>query len=259
MTETALDRALGAMLAAPDEALPRLRFHERLAEAELFLLLRAEAEGDRLDPELFDADGGRYVLAFDREARLAAFAGAPAHYAAVSGRTLAAMLRGRGVGVGLNLGTPAETLVSPETVDWLAAVVGSDPAETEERPEELRPPAGLPTALVEALAVKLALAEGMARMACLAGVTYAGGRRGHLLAFVDARPGAEAALARAVGEALAFSGIEAGTLDVGFLAAADPVAATLARVGLRFDIPQPAIPAAPRPPGSGPDRPPRLR
>ncbi|MCX7644430.1 MAG: SseB family protein [Rhodobacteraceae bacterium] len=259
MTETALDHAVAAMTAAPEEALPRLRFHERLAEAELFLLLGAPADGDRLDPELFDADGGRYVLAFDREARLAAFAGAPAHYAAVSGRTLAAMLAGRGIGIGLNLGTSAETLVSAETIDWLAGVLGARPAEAEERPREVRAPAGLPPALVEGLAVKLALAEGLARLAYLAGVTYAGGRRGHLLAFVDARPGAEEALARAVGEALAFSGIEAGTLDVAFLAASDPVSATLARVGLRFDIPQPAVPAAPPPPGSDPDRPPRLR
>jgi hypothetical protein len=257
--ETPLDRALGAMLAAPDEELPRLRFHERLSDAELFLLLRAEAQDENLEPEVFDVDGGRYVLAFDREARLAAFARAPAPYAALSGRSLVRMLAGQEVGIGLNLGTSAETMVSAATIDWLWGLLASGPAEAEERPEEFHPPTGLPPELVQGLAVKLALAEGLARLAYLAGVTYAGGRREHLLAFVDARPGAEEALARAVGEALSFSGIEAGTLDVAFLPASDPASASLARVGLRFDMPEAAAPEVPRPPGSDRDRPPRLR
>jgi hypothetical protein len=91
--------------------------------------------------------------------------------------------------------------------------------------------------------------------------TYAGGRRGHLMAFVDALPGAEPSLARAVGDALTFSGIEAGSLDVGFFRASDPVAARLARVGLRFDLPEApkAEQVAGRAPGMDPDAPPRLR
>jgi hypothetical protein len=259
--ETPLDRALAAMQAAPEEDLPRLRFHERLADAELFLLLRAEARDDRVDPLLFDTGSGRYVLAFDSEARLAAFAGGPAPYAALSGRSLAAMLAGKGIGVGLNLGAPSETLVPAGAIDWLAGVLGTAPAEAEERPEELRPPADLPPALVEGLSVKLALAGGLARHAVLAGVTYAGGRRGHLLVFVDPRPGAERALAAAVGEALLFSGLEAGVLDVGFLAASEPLAARVERVGLRFDLPfpEPGPVASPSTPGSDPRRPPRLR
>jgi hypothetical protein len=50
--------------------------------------------------------------------------------------------------------------------------------------------------LIAALDGKLARAGGLARAALLARVDYVGGRRGHLMAFVDALPGAEAALAR---------------------------------------------------------------
>ena len=82
-----------------------------------------------------------------------------------------------------------------------------------------------------------------------------------MLAFVDAAPGAEGALAQAVGEALTFSGIEAGALDVAFFDASDPVAPRLARVGLRFDLPALARPerAEPSAPGMDPDKPPKLR
>jgi hypothetical protein len=82
-----------------------------------------------------------------------------------------------------------------------------------------------------------------------------------MLVFAGALPGAEGTLARAAGEALTFSGIEAGEMDVTFLEPDDPALAAVARVALRFDLPVPeALPeAVPLPPGSDPDRPPRLR
>jgi len=93
------------------------------------------------------------------------------------------------------------------------------------------------------------------------GVTYDTGAKGHLLGFVNAVEAAQGALAKAVSEALTFSGIEAGALDVGFFASSDPVAAQLARVGLRFDLPEPEQPREYKPvtPGSDPDNPPKLR
>jgi hypothetical protein len=80
-----------------------------------------------------------------------------------------------------------------------------------------------------------------------------------MLAFVDAVPGAEAALAGAVREALVFSGLEAGELDVAFLASADAAVAAMGRVGLRFDLPAPELPEGPAAPGMDPARPPKLR
>ena len=262
MTTTPIDEAHAAMEAAPENDALRLRFYDRLAGSELVLLLEAEPEGDRIRPAIFPVEGSRFALVFDREDRLTAFAEGPAPYAALSGRALAGMLAGQGIGLGVNLGVaPSSILIEAASVDWLAATLSAAPEEVEERPEELAAPVGLPEAVLTALDRRLASAEGLARMAYLVAATYAGGRRGHLMAFVDPLPGAEPSLARAVGDALTFSGVEAGSLDVGFFRAADPVAARLARVGLRFDLPE-----APKPepvagtaPGMDPDRPPRLR
>jgi hypothetical protein len=260
MSETRLDRALAAMEAAPEEDAARLAFYDRLAEAELFVLLEAEVTGDApILPRSFPVEGGPVVLAFDREERLAAFAGGPASYAALSGRALAARLAGQGVALGLNLGSSGETLLPAEALGWLAATLAEAPKVVEARLAALAAPAGLPPALLTALDAKLATAAGLARGAYLAAAEIEGGGRGHLLAFIDAAEGAEAALARAVAEALTFSGLEAAALDVAFLRASDPAAARLARVALRIDLPGAAEPPAPAAPGSDPARPPRLR
>jgi hypothetical protein len=259
MTETALDRAHAAMDAAPGDEAPRMRFFDRLAGAELFLLLEAEAGAEAISPRIFPVDGTPYVIAFDTEERLSDFAGGIAPYAALSGRALAPMLAAEGLGLALNPEVaPSATILPPETLEWLAGTLAERPREIAAKPLSVARPAGLPDALLAALDAKLATAGGLARHAWLAAVTYEGGRQGHLLAIVDAAPGAEPGLARAVGEALTFSGVEAGELDVAFFRAADPVMARLAKVGLRFDLPVPSQ-AAPSAPGMDPDRPPRLR
>ena len=58
-----------------------------------------------------------------------------------------------------------------------------------------------------------------------------------------------------------FSGIEAGALDVLFIRDSDPLAASLTRVGLRFDLPEIQAPERVEriAPGSDPDSPPILR
>ena len=110
---TPLDTAHAAMAAAPDDDTERLRFFERLADAELFLLVTEEVTGDRLSPSIFDTSDGRFVLAFDREERLTAFTEGPAPYAALPGRAIAGMLNGQDIGLGLNLGVPASALLVP--------------------------------------------------------------------------------------------------------------------------------------------------
>jgi len=255
--ETSLDRAVRAMADSPEA---ERAFYGELAATELYLALDGEAGGDTVTPQLFSVEGGTFVLVFDREDRLSAFAEGPVAHAALSGRVLAAMLAGQGVGLALNPEvTDASLLLGPEAIDWLAEALGPGPDEVEDRVREVGPPGTVPEGLLTALDRRLAAAVGRARSAYLVSATVAAGGRGHLLAFVDAAPGAEAALAALVQEALTFSGVDAGTLDVAFVAAQDPVAARLARVGLRFDLPQPETPAAPQAPGSDPGRPPRLR
>ncbi len=256
---TDLDQAHAAMEAAPEDDAARLRFYERLADTEMFMLLGAEAVDDQITPELFEIEDQRFTLVFDREERLSQFVGRAAPYAGLPGRALVQMLAGQGIGLALNLDVaPSAMLIPAEAVDWLVATLGNTPDETEARLSEVSAP-NVPEAVVTGLDRKLAIAAGMARFAYLAAATYDDGAQGHVLAFVDAAPGAEQALAGAASEALTFSGIEAGVMDVVFVRASDPLAAHLAKVGLRFDLPEPVAPQAPGAPGMDPDKPPKLR
>ncbi len=260
MSETPLDTAFLRMEANPDDDAARLGFYDRVAGSELFLLLTAEPDGDQIDPQVFETDDGGFVLAFDLENRLTDFTGASAPYAALSGRSLAKMLATEGLGIGLNLGVAPSSFLLPDTaVAWLSTTLATGPREVEARPTELLPPASLPEHLVGSLDQKLAATNGLAPFAYLVSARYQDGRNTHILAFIDPVPGAEPALAQAASEALIFSGLDAGEMDVAFFAASDPVSARLAKVGLRFDLPQPEPVSAPNAPGMDPDTPPRLR
>lgn len=247
------------MVSAPEDDQARLGFYERLADAELFLLLATEPEGENIVPEVFPLSDGSFVLAFDCEERLVEFAKRPAPYVILSGRVLTRMLVGQGLNLGLNLGAPSEHLLPQEVVMWLATTLAKKPNVISAHPSELHKPVGLPEQLVESLSVKLTAAEGLAQNAWLAGVRYKDGRQGHLLAFVGAAPGAETALAQAISEALVFSSVEAAELDVAFCEEDDRLIEKLAKVALRFDIPKPSLSEQPIAPGTDPNRPPRLR
>ena len=263
VSQTPLDAAHAAMTADPADDTARLRYYERLADGMLFVMLEAEAAGGTMQARVFETEDGPVVLAFDREERMAEAAGQVAAYAELPGRIVARTLAGQGMALGINLGVAGAGafLVPAEALEWLATLLERAPEVGEARPDQFAPPAGVPDALLAGLDAKLARAGGLATAALLAGVRYADGRHGHMLAFLDAREGAEAALARAAAEALTFSGIEAGELDVAFLAASEPAAQAMARVALRFDLAAPEeAPASPRPaPGSDPARPPNLR
>jgi hypothetical protein len=169
------------------------------------------------------------------------------------------MLDGQGVGLALNPDVASSsTLLDAEALTWLAHTLQSAPTVTRARPVSLSAPSGVPKGLITGLDRKLALASGLAPSAYLAAATYEDGTAGHILTFVDAVAGAETALSSAMAEALAFSGVEAGALDVAFIKASDPLAARLARVGLRFDLPEPDHAAPPEPPGTDPSKPPIL-
>ena len=257
---TDLDTAHAAMEAAPDDDAARLRFYERLADTELFMLLGAEAKNDQITPELFEIEDQQFVLVFDREERLSQFVGRIAPFAGLPGRGLAQMLAGQGIGLALNLEVaPSAMLIPAEAIDWLVQTLDNAPNETEAHLTEVNSPVGLPEAVITGLDRKLAIAAGLAKTAYLAAATYDNGATGHVLAFVDATPGAEQALANAASEALTFSGIEAGVMDVMFVRASDPIAGHLAKVGLRFDLPEPEKPHVPGAPGMDPQNPPKLR
>ncbi|WP_137699732.1 SseB family protein [Marimonas lutisalis] len=256
-----LDDAHAAMAAAPGDDAARLRFYAALADCELFLLLAGEAGADAVEPALFDTGEGRFVLVFDAEERLADFTGRPAPYAGLSGRALAGMLAGQGIGMALNPEVaPSSMLLPADAIDWLAGTLAPGPEEAALQAREIRAP-DLPGAVIAAVDARLARAGGLAQTAYLVGITYADGSTGHLLAVIGAVPSAQAALAKAIGEAVVFSGAEAAALDVGFFASDDTIIGALARSGLRFDLPEPETPSEPRPvaPGLDPDKPPILK
>lgn len=257
---TPLDTAHAAMMADETDDAARLRFYERMADVELFLLLESDPDEDQVSPVLLDEG---YVLVFDRIERLAAYVGHAAPYVALSGRAIAGMLDGQPLGMAVNMNVAPSAILLPETaVAWLRDTLNHAPGEVEARIERVLPPKGLPETLIAAIDAKLATATGMAAGAWLVGVEYEGGGRGHLLGFVGAIPRAQDALVRAASEALTFSGIEAGAMDVGFFAPSDPTVDKLSKVGLRFDLPQmEPLQKTPRmeAPGSDPSKPPKLR
>jgi hypothetical protein len=264
--ETGLDTAHAAMQADLEDDAARLAFYGRLADDELFLLLKEESRGETVNPEIFEVEGegdtpDRYVLLFDREDRLSAFAEGPAPYAALPGRVIAAMVAGSGIGLGVNLGVaPSSILIPGGAVDWLAQTLGPAPEEVESQVRALEPPTGLADRLITGLSAKLGAAAGLCDHAVLARAIYDDDSAGLVLAFIDAAEGSENALARAAQEAMTFSGADQ-RLDVAFFAGGEEITTRLAKVGLRFDMPEPEPeePVTRSAPGSDPAKPPILK
>lgn len=258
MVETLLDAAFAAMQAEDADDDARRRFYERLTGTELFLLLESEAVGDQVSPHVFDLSDHSFVLVFDQEHRLSQFTGITSPYAALSGRAICQMLAPQGLGMGFNLDVaPSSILLPPEAVQWLAEM-DATPQEVTAKVQAFAAPTGLPEAFLQILDTRLAAAGGLAELAYLVQATYENGSTGHLLGVINARPGAEAALAQTVAQALVFSGLEAGSIDVGFFEASAPTAASLAKCGLRFDLPQPEVTTRAAP-GADREKPPILR
>lgn len=250
MAMTPLDHAHADMMENPEDDALRLKFYRRLADTTLFLLLGKEPEGEVLDPEVLEVDNketaniDRFALVFDTEERLGAFAAsykdAALPYAALPGRVIAQSLAGQGVGLALNLDTAVSSITLPaEAMDWLADTLDINPEEGERNLVAIAPPFGLPDGLIEGLEEKLVSAAGLASHAVFVKGNYSDESEGWLLAFIDAEPGSEQALARATHEALVFSGTDLENVDVAFFASNDPICEHLDHMGLRYEFPDP--------------------
>lgn len=259
-----LDSAHAAMMAVPEDSAARAAYYRALVDCELYLLLAREAEDDRIEPRTVTVDGGDMILAFDDEARLAAFAEGPLPYAALPGRVIFGLMAGRGLTLGLNLGGEDGAFVMPpEIVDWLVARLGDAPL-ADQKPAGGWKPLAEAAPLAAAITAALGPAAPLCQGAWLASARADGDAPTPAVIFVGARPEAEAALAKAASEALAFSGRIEGRAEVYFLTKADFDASTLPSVARAIPLqappePAPARASPPAAPGGDPDRPPRLR
>ena len=254
---TELDQRYAALLSGGDAE--GMAFYRALADAELFVLLEAEAQGEVMTPRVFDLADGPVLLAFDSEERMAGFSDQVLPYAALPGRVVAAQMVGQGLSLGLNLGSGAasEVILPPEALDWLMVMLDqAAPQALEVRVTAFEAPS-VPGAVLGTLAGALV---GVAR-AYVVGVRYDGGRRGQMLVLTGVEAAAEGKVLRAVTEALAFSGLDASALDTVFRDAGDALLARLAGVALVLEgeVAAEVVPEVPSGPGMDPGRPPILK
>jgi hypothetical protein len=254
---TELDQRYAALLSGGDAE--GMAFYRALADAELFVLLEAEARGEVMTPRLFDLADGPVLLAFDSEERMAGFSDQVLPYAALPGRVVAGQMVGQALSLGLNLGSGAasEVILPPEALDWLVAMLDqAAPQALELRVAAFEAPS-VPGAVLGTLAGALV---GVAR-AYVVGVRYDGGRRGQMLVLTGVEAAAEGKVLRAVTEALAFSGLDASALDTVFRDAGDALLARLAGVALVLEgeVAAEVVPEVPSGPGMDPGRPPILK
>lgn len=264
LTLTSLDRAHEAMQAAPDDEVARRGFYQCLADSELFLLLVREAEGGRMEPEVFAFDEMSYVLVFDREERMAEFLGRAAPYGALSGRALVGLLKGRGLGLALNPEVAPSSIMLPgEAVDWLAGMLEPAPEEMQGAVARDLDAPELGEVVLTAIESRLMRMAGVASAASLVKARFDDGETGHMLAVFDAVPEAQAALAKAMGEVQSFLGVEGQGFDIAFFSGAGRVAEKARAVGYWIELPElkedenVQVPGAA--PGMNPDKPPILR
>ncbi len=259
--ETALDHAHDAMIRSGETEAARRAFFAAVAAAELVLVLEAEvADGsDQITPLVLETDDGPLVLAFDTEARMAGFLGQGTATATLSGRALAQMLAPAGLGLGLNLDVAPSGIVLPAAaLAWLADLAPPQAQVREGQIVQLDPPRDVAPVLLQLLDARLAMLAGTATGACLAQARYAQGDAALVLALSDVPEPARPAVSQSIGEALSMAGLPEAAIDVLFVDAETEVWTRLARVGLRFDMPQTAT-SQPAAPGGDPDRPPILR
>ena len=258
---TFLDQAFLRMQENEESESLRLQFYSCFADTEMFLVLENEPQEDRVDPKTVIYEGQKYVHAYDSEERLAQAAGRVCPYLGLSGRTLAQMLAGSGVGVALNLDVAVSSLLLPnDRMVWLSDTLEQEPEKGEEKLFALYPMAPVRKHVFETFLFKLAASADLARGFWLCEAEYGNGLRKRILAVIGAKNEHHGPLAKAVQEAVLFSGDEDLSLDVLFLAGHEALVKKLEHTGMRLIFKNKAEkPAKPAPPGSDPNKPPILR
>lgn len=257
MTETALDKAHDAMMAAPDDAGMASKYYGLLASVELFVLLEDEP-GDRFEPQMIEMDGARFVLAFDTDARMGAFCEEPTPYIAMSGRALVEALVGARLGIAVNPGMERAMFVPMAAVDWMQTRTSEDLSQTQAKIDEISTPDVADVDVLKAIDARLAVFAGAGRSAYLVKARY-GSETAHLMIFAGLPEGAKASVAGSLAEVVRFVAPDLA-LDTIFVEEGAGIIAAASRLGLRFDMSaRPRERGEVKAPGSDPDKPPLLQ
>ena len=208
-----------------------------------------------VDLKTLEVEERTLALAFDSEVRLAEFVEGAADTLTLTGSDLADLLAGTGLGLGVNLGPSGAPMeLTPDNLDWILEEAPPEVGEAEGAIDAVHRPDNVPPGLLEALDARLATLPGQAEAAYL--VAAKGEEVDTLLLVITgAHPAKRSAVAGQIAEGLRFSDVDS-PLDITFADPGDPLLLAVARHGIRFDVPKDG--GSQMPPGSDPDKPPRL-
>ena len=236
---TAIDRAYSEMIDGGEAEL--LRFYQVLAGSDLLVLLDASDENEVPEPKIIPVEAGQYVLVFDLKERVTELTGYDAPTSRVAGREVFQLMRGRGIGVAVNMGeAPSAMLIPGDAIDWICDTL-DDAAAAENAPvpapapaagrfKALLAPHNFPDTLQLALTDKLAPVADLYDKALLLRAEYDDGQSGYLVAFSAVEDANRGVIAASVNDALAtFRGKEVA-LDIAFMARDEPLLDRIGRV-----------------------------
>ena len=250
------------LLHSPVNQHTRMRFFNAFLDSELCLLLSEETGEETISPIVACYKGIKHVLVFNSEDNLAEYSKKVVPYAALSGRVIVDMLARANLGIIFNFAMASSELVlTAGEITWLNEIVTETPSTHEARPKVFFPLGEESEKLNSILIEKLLSAAELAASFWLVGVEYDDQSQGVLLIILDARKGAEAPLAKAAMEAVAFSGLENLPFDVSFLKGQEKLVETVIRQGQPLVFPERPVKTLSLPyiPGGDPSKPPQLR
>ncbi|WP_093973964.1 SseB family protein [Boseongicola aestuarii] len=214
------------------------QFYETLAEARIFVLLDDTAKGETYEPKVFTLKDAQYLLAFDVPEQADELTGSTASTSPTLGMDLFKLLRGRDIGLGINMGgTSSATLISGETIEMICAYYDGEAGEPlvadadTSQFRALLAPQNFPDTLQNALSDMLFRLQQTFNKAVLLKAEYEEGKSGFIVAVSGAADPDRGAIAAAVEDALKASRRNDVQLDVAFLGLDDPMASRIERVG----------------------------
>jgi len=214
------------------------QFYETLAEARVYVLLDQAVDEGKYEPKVFSLKEASYLLAFDVPEQADELTGSNASTSPTLGMDLFKLLRGRKIGLGINMGgTTSATLISGETIDMICAYydgTAGEPLVADADTSQFRAllaPQNFPDSLQNALTDNLAPLQGTYNKVVLLKAEYEEGKTGYIVAVSGAADAGRGAIAAAADAALATSRRGDIQLDVAFLALDDPMTNRIERVG----------------------------